>query len=151
MLLKKPCRAFYDDRSGHCHDNTAKATQTLFSYFSSENETDQTAALEHGDKWIVGRDPSCEICVEDINISRQHFHITKKDDTYFITDLGSSNGTYVDDQLLKPRQPSPLKSGAVISVLEIEMYFEIRNPKVEKQITNLPAPIAENAPCISAK
>ena len=112
----------------------------------SENETDQTAALEHGDKWIVGRDPSCEICVEDINISRQHFHITKKDDTYFITDLGSSNGTYVDDQLLKPRQPSPLKSGAVISVLEIEMYFEIRNPKVEKQITNLPAPIAENAP-----
>ena len=112
----------------------------------SENEEDQTAALEHGDKWIVGRDPSSDICVEDINISRHHFHITKKDSQYFITDLGSANGTHVDDKLLKPNQPSLLKSGSVISILEIEMYFEIRNPKVEKKISNLPAPLSENAP-----
>ena len=112
----------------------------------SENEEDQTAALEHGDKWIVGRDPSCDICVEDINISRQHFYITKENSQYFITDMGSSNGTYVDDQLLKPREPFPLKSGAVIAVLEIEMYFEIRNPKVEKKAANLPALVSENAP-----
>lgn len=110
----------------------------------SEDEEDQTAALENGDKWIVGRDPSCEICVEDVNISRQHFHITKKNMQYFITDLGSSNGTHVDDQLLKPHQSSPLKSGAVISILEIEMYFEIRNPKIEKKITNLPALSSDN-------
>lgn len=112
----------------------------------SEDEEDQTAALEHGDKWIVGRDPSCDICVEDVNISRQHFYITKKDTQYFITDLGSSNGTYLDDKLLKPHQPFLLKSGAVISVLEIEMYFEIRNPKVAKKVTNLPVPISNNDP-----
>ncbi|MDE0152150.1 MAG: FHA domain-containing protein [Bdellovibrionales bacterium] len=110
----------------------------------SEDEEDQTAALEHGDKWVVGRDPSCDICVEDINISRQHFYITKKDSQYFITDLGSSNGTYVDDKLLKPNEPFLLKSGAVISVLEIEMYFEVRNPKIEKKISNLPALADEN-------
>jgi len=110
----------------------------------SEDEEDQTVALEHGDKWTVGRDSSCDICVEDINISRQHFYITKKDSEYFITDLGSSNGTYVDDTLLKPHQPFPLKSGAVISILEIEMYFEIRNPKIEKKISNLPALFSEN-------
>lgn len=112
----------------------------------SEDEEDQTAALEHGDKWIVGRDPSCDICVEDINISRQHFYITKENSQYFITDMGSSNGTYVDDQLLKPREPFPLKSGAVIAVLEIEMYFEIRNPKVEKKAANLPALVPESTP-----
>ncbi len=110
----------------------------------SEDEEDQTAALDHGDKWIVGRDPSCDICVEDVNISRQHFHITKKETQYFITDLGSSNGTHVDDKLLKPHQPFLLKSGAVISILEIEMYFEIRNPKVEKKIPSLPALADEN-------
>ena len=112
----------------------------------SENEEDQTAALEHGDKWIVGRDPSCDICVEDISMSRQHFYITKENSQYFITDMGSSNGTYVDDHLLKPRQPFLLKSGAVIAVLEIEMYFEIRNPKVEKKAANLPALVSENTP-----
>ena len=112
----------------------------------SEDEEDQTAALEHGDKWIVGRDPSCDICVEDVNISRHHFHITKKGSQYFITDLGSSNGTYVDDELLKPHQAFLLKSGAVISVLEIEMYFEIRNQKIEKKMDNLPVPLSENVP-----
>ncbi len=112
----------------------------------SEDEKDQTAALEHGDKWIVGRDPSCDICVEDVNISRQHFRITKKGDQYVITDLGSSNGTHVNDRLLKPHQGFPLKSGDVISILEIEMYFEVRNPKVKKRITNLPVLASSTAP-----
>ena len=107
----------------------------------SEDEEDQTVALEDGDQWVVGRDPSCDICVEDINISRQHFKIKKKEGKYYIKDLGSSNGTYVNDDLLPPRKNVLLTSGANISILDTEIYFEIRNPQVEKKISSFPAPL----------
>jgi pSer/pThr/pTyr-binding forkhead associated (FHA) protein/tetratricopeptide (TPR) repeat protein len=49
-----------------------------------------------GDEIIIGRDPDCDISLEDPKISREHAKITLKDQKFYIADCGSSNGTFVN-------------------------------------------------------
>jgi pSer/pThr/pTyr-binding forkhead associated (FHA) protein len=44
----------------------------------------------------VGRDINNEICLDDITVSRSHALIAKRNGQYFIKDLGSLNGTYLN-------------------------------------------------------
>jgi two-component system cell cycle response regulator len=46
----------------------------------------------------LGRDSSADITVSDQGISRKHAMISKEGSKIFITDLGSSNGTFVNDK-----------------------------------------------------
>ena len=110
----------------------------------SEDEKDQTVVLEDNDKWILGRDPSCDICIEDRNISREHFEITREDQDFFISDLGSSNGTALNGEFIEPHKPRPFKSGSTISILEIEIFFDIIDPSIKKESVNLP--VVQNTP-----
>ena len=56
---------------------------------------------------IMGRDPVCDFCVPDGEVSRQHAKIVRKGDDVYIEDLDSINGTFVNSapvsgsQLLK--------------------------------------------------
>lgn len=50
---------------------------------------------------VIGRDLSCDVALEDTSVSRMHAAIDADDTGYTITDLGSRNGTFVEDQLLK--------------------------------------------------
>lgn len=45
---------------------------------------------------VLGRDPGCDLPLEDERVSWQHLRLELSDGTPLITDLGSSNGTYVD-------------------------------------------------------
>ena len=48
--------------------------------------------------YTLGRDPSCDICFEDEQVSRQHARLVVEEDRIFIEDLGSRNGTFVNGQ-----------------------------------------------------
>ena len=111
----------------------------------SEEEEDQVIELSDKELWVVGRDPSSDICIEDINISRHHFKIKKKGLDFFIEDLGSSNGTSINKTLIKPQTTQPLSSGDIISVLNIEIYFEIRNVNFKKK-EGICLPVKSSAP-----
>ena len=109
----------------------------------SEDEEDKVIDISDKETWIVGREPSSDICIEDINISRHHFKIIKKDSDFFIEDLESSNGTSINGKLIKPKVPQTLNSGDIISILNIEMFFEIRNVNFEKKRkASLPAVVS---------
>lgn len=47
-------------------------------------------------------------------ISRSHCKVTKNGTQYFITDLQSANGTFVNHVRVQPNQPHPIKSGDII-------------------------------------
>ena len=56
--------------------------------------------LDDGDT-IVGRNPDCTIPLEFQGISRQHFKITVHNDIANVSDMGSSNGTFVNNQKIE--------------------------------------------------
>src|SRR5689334_3227242 len=73
-------------------------------YFLTQNEM------------IIGRDPTVEISVSDQSISRKHAKITKADGKVILTDLGSSNGTYVNDKKVEANQTVALAKEDMIKI-----------------------------------
>ena len=59
-------------------------------------------------------------------VSRRHAHIVRARNGYFIIDLGSSNGTYVNDHLLAPQRPRLLRNGDQITIGEVVIQFLLR-------------------------
>ncbi len=45
----------------------------------------------------LGRDPTCEIPLDDLGTSRQHARIRMEGGCYIVEDLGSKNGTILND------------------------------------------------------
>lgn len=56
----------------------------------------------------VGRDPSADISIADQSISRKHAKLEKRDGKILISDLGSSNGSFINDKKLNPNEPTQL-------------------------------------------
>ena len=50
------------------------------------------------DEMIIGRDPAADIYLADDGISRRHAKVTRHSDAILLSDLGSANGTYLNDQ-----------------------------------------------------
>ncbi|GMV80727.1 MAG: hypothetical protein AMXMBFR7_19110 [Planctomycetota bacterium] len=48
------------------------------------------------EKVVVGREPTCEIPIDNLGISRQHCAFAIKGGAYVVQDLGSANGTFVN-------------------------------------------------------
>jgi pSer/pThr/pTyr-binding forkhead associated (FHA) protein len=47
-------------------------------------------------RMVVGREPTCEIHIDNLGISRNHCAFVNKNEAFVVQDLGSSNGTYVN-------------------------------------------------------
>jgi sigma-B regulation protein RsbU (phosphoserine phosphatase) len=74
-----------------------------------------------GDRMVLGRHPDCDVVIESAAVSRQHAQILRMDGTFFIEDLGSRNGTFVNGQLVQGRQR--LADGDRIRVCEVALQF----------------------------
>jgi pSer/pThr/pTyr-binding forkhead associated (FHA) protein len=48
----------------------------------------------------VGRSPDCELRIEDTYASNQHARLFGRNGAWYVEDLGSTNGTFVNDQRL---------------------------------------------------
>ena len=62
----------------------------------------------------VGRAPECEVKLEDTYASQQHARVFGKESSWYVEDLGSTNGTFVNDQKLA--SPAQVQSGDRIRI-----------------------------------
>jgi DNA-binding NtrC family response regulator len=51
---------------------------------------------QHAPRVYVGKSPTCEFCLEDPAVSRRHAGLELRDDGVRLTDLASTNGTWVN-------------------------------------------------------
>jgi FHA domain/FhaA, N-terminal domain len=58
-------------------------------------------------RMVMGRLPTCEISLNDANASRQHAELVKREDGWWIVDLDSTNGTFLNGSLVKERRLGP--------------------------------------------
>jgi pSer/pThr/pTyr-binding forkhead associated (FHA) protein len=63
---------------------------------------------------VVGRGAECELRLDDTYVSQEHARIFAKDGSWYVEDLGSTNGTFVNEQRLAA--PAMLTSGDRIRV-----------------------------------
>jgi len=70
----------------------------------------------------IGRDPSSDIFLNDITVSRNHALVTVDMDkqAVAVADTGSLNGTYVNDVLV---EQAVLKSGDVLQIGRFKMIY----------------------------
>lgn len=85
-------------------------------YFSSINTPVDINFEINSNEYVIGKNPEKVNGVISFNkaISRVHCKINYKNNTYFITDLGSANGTFVNKNRLAANQPAQIKSGDTI-------------------------------------
>jgi pSer/pThr/pTyr-binding forkhead associated (FHA) protein len=87
-----------------------------------------------GQKWLIGRDESCDIVLGDRKASRRQFELSASAQGHFIRDVGSANGTTINGKALGSDELRSLRSGDVITVASLIIYFEIRDPSYEKRL-----------------
>lgn len=61
---------------------------------------DRVVALNHG-TYLIGRDPECEMWVNSSNASRRHAEFRFDAQGLSVRDLGSRNGTFVNDRRIE--------------------------------------------------
>lgn len=76
-------------------------------------EAGRIYALE-GPELRLGRLPDNGVAIDDAGISRNHARLFLENDAYYVEDLGSSNGTYVNG--VRITQKADLAEGAVLQV-----------------------------------
>lgn len=65
---------------------------------------------------IIGRGGECDIVLPERQVSREHIRIFREDDSYFLEDLESKNGTWVNAKQVKPGGIVPLRDGDEIQI-----------------------------------
>lgn len=84
------------------------------------NDQGSRFELENNETVRLGRDSMCPLQIHDTEVSRHHAELRCSGDVFLLTDLGSSNGTYVNGQKI---QECYLNTGDQVQVGRTLMLF----------------------------
>jgi pSer/pThr/pTyr-binding forkhead associated (FHA) protein len=79
-----------------------------------ESEGDKPRTVRLSERADIGRADGCAIRLQDTYVSQVHARLAGKDGTWFVEDLGSTNGTYLNDR--KVVAPVEVHAGDVVRV-----------------------------------
>lgn len=86
-----------------------------------EGELDEPE-INLGESLSIGRSPSNDLVLKESKISRQHASIHYREGAFWLVDLKSSNGVYVNDQRL---EEAALKDGDEIKIGSFKFQFSL--------------------------
>ncbi|MEN0019626.1 MAG: SpoIIE family protein phosphatase [Planctomycetota bacterium] len=66
--------------------------------------------------WTIGRSGQCEAQLPEKTVSRRHAVIAYRSDTWFMTDLESKHGTYVNGNRVEANTPHPINEGDLLRI-----------------------------------
>lgn len=71
----------------------------------------------------IGRAPASDLVIDDSTVSRDHAKISLLEDGFYIRDLGSTNGTYINGVKLSPFEASKICSGDSLTFGKLEFLL----------------------------
>ncbi len=73
------------------------------------------------DKIVIGRDPAgCSLVLEDSAVSGRHCEIGLSGTTFYVKDLGSSNGTFINGCRINPNVMTEIRTGCTMKLGRID-------------------------------
>jgi pSer/pThr/pTyr-binding forkhead associated (FHA) protein/NADPH-dependent 2,4-dienoyl-CoA reductase/sulfur reductase-like enzyme len=78
-----------------------------------------------GSQMVAGRDPAEQIVLRDDTVSRRHARFDRKGPAWTVTDLGSTNGSFVGGRRLEPNAETPLADGDRLRLGDVEMEVSV--------------------------
>jgi ABC-type multidrug transport system ATPase subunit/pSer/pThr/pTyr-binding forkhead associated (FHA) protein len=86
--------------------------------YSKEEIIVETASinLQSRSEFRVGRDPNNDQVIPHPSVSRFHARIERQNESFYITDLNSTNGTYVNGRGIQANKRRILNAGDLISI-----------------------------------
>ena len=98
-----------------------------------------------GSALIMGRGTDNDVDVDDKTVSRRHAAILKSASGYFLRDLDSANGTYINGEL-NGKEDHPLRHGDTIRLAGGEDTFIFRQKDEETVKIDIERPETEDGP-----
>lgn len=103
---------------------------------------------------VVGRSAEAKFRIPLDSVSRKHCEVFEKDGCVFVRDLGSTNGTLLDGELVAIAVPTRVRPGGMIQVggVAIRIEYEpatagrVADDPTEIRVTRLPAGGFADAP-----
>lgn len=74
--------------------------------------------------FTIGSSPDNQLVIDDVKVSAHHAEIRPEGQSYSITDLGSTHGTYVNSQRLDWNTAYPLTPGSTVTIGDTTFTYE---------------------------
>ena len=78
-----------------------------------------------GTAFSVGRAPDCVLSIPDVGISRLHLLVTIKRGEIYVTDQGSSNGTFINGERIEAKRLIHLKPSDEVKLGKSEVVIQL--------------------------
>lgn len=97
-----------------------------------ENNIRRLISLDKGDDillsyfpFIIGKQEGlCDYIISKTTISRLHIRIDEAEDGYLVTDLNSTNGTYVNNKCLEANESVSVQLGDEIGIADLKFQLK---------------------------
>jgi pSer/pThr/pTyr-binding forkhead associated (FHA) protein/NADPH-dependent 2,4-dienoyl-CoA reductase/sulfur reductase-like enzyme len=73
----------------------------------------------------LGRDSACEVQLEDLTVSRRHATLDQSGGEWVIRDIGSTNGTWVNDERVPPHEVRRVALGDSVRIGRLEFRLGV--------------------------
>jgi sigma-B regulation protein RsbU (phosphoserine phosphatase) len=104
-------------------------------YLSANNGPQAGKRYElRADKTIMGRHPECHVHIDVGAVSRQHAAVARDGNDYYLEDLNSRNGTFLNDEPTKIEGRRLLRPGDVVRVCEVSFTLHSDMPFEPKRL-----------------
>ena len=75
------------------------------------------------ERTTIGRRPDSAVFLDDVTVSRDHALLIRRGDQWYLDDMGSLNGTYVNRQRIESQR---LEEGDEVQVGKYKLTFHVR-------------------------
>jgi pSer/pThr/pTyr-binding forkhead associated (FHA) protein len=102
-----------------------------------------------GPQFLIGRDATCHMRPASQAISKRHCGLFVRDGKVYIKDFGSTNGTFVNDELIKNAEVL-VEDGASLKLGPLDFKIRIEQTEALRDGTPLPEATPEAAAALAA-